>query len=386
MQQGIRMMTGYDVLVIGGGQAGLAAGYHLRHTGLSFAILEGAPEVGGSWPHYYDSLRLFSPISRSSLPELAFPGSRDHYPGRDEVVAYLRQYATQFQLPIITNSFVVRVERTAHGFRVITASGTVYQAHTVIAASGAFHRPHLPELAGQDDFSGQVLHAAAYRNPAPFEGQRVVVVGGGNSAIQIGVELARVAQVTLATRKPIRFRPQKIFGRDVHHWAWLFGLDRRPLGALTTRAATTGVLDTGVYQAAIAADQPERRPMFTRFTPTGVVWADGTEEPVDTVIYATGYRPNLDYLADLGTLDASGQPLHRRGISTTVSGLAYVGLSNQSTYASATLRGVGADAAYVVQHLRRHLHAIDPTHQLRSGGVRRLFGTWRCCAGKEGAV
>ena len=380
------MTTGYDVLVIGGGQAGLAAGYHLRHTGLSFAILEGTPEVGGSWSHYYDSLRLFSPIGRSSLPGLAFPGPRDHYPARDEVVAYLQHYANHFQLPIITGAMVERVERTAHGFRVITASGTVYQARAVIAASGAFHRPHLPELASQDDFSGEVLHAAAYRNTTPFQGQRVVVVGAGNSAIQIGIELARVAHVTLATREPIRFRPQKIFGRDVHHWAWLFGLDRRPLGALTTRAAATGVLDSGVYQAAIAAGHPERRPMFTRFTSTGVVWADGSEEVVDTVIYATGYRPNLDYLANLGALDASGQPLHRRGISTNVSGLAYVGLSNQSTYASATLRGVGPDAAYVVRQLRRHLHAIDTAHQLRTGGVRRLFGTWRCCAGKEGAV
>jgi putative flavoprotein involved in K+ transport len=368
------MTTGYDVLVIGGGQAGLAAGYHLRRAELSFAILEGAPEVGGSWPHYYDSLRLFSPIGRSSLPRLAYPGPRDHYPARDEVVAYLRQYATHFQLPIITDSFVVRVERAAHGFRVITASGTVYQARAVIAASGAFHRPHLPELPGQDDFSGQVHHAAAYCNPTPFEGQRLIVVGAGNSAIQIGVELARVAHVTLATREPIRFRPQKIFGRDVHHWAWLFGLDRRPLGALTTRAAASGVLDTGVYRAAIAAGQPERRPMFTRFTATGVVWADGMEEPVDTVIYATGYRPNLDYLDNLGALDTSGQPLHRRGLSTTVSGLAYVGLSNQSTYASATLRGVGPDAAYVVRHLRHHLHASDPIDQVHAGGVRRLFG------------
>ncbi len=380
------MTTGYDVLVIGGGQAGLAAGYHLRRTGLSFAILEGAPNVGGSWPHYYDSLRLFSPISRSSLPGLVFRGPRDHYPARGEVVAYLQHYAVHFQLPIITKAPIIRVERTARGFRVITASGSVYQARALIAATGAFHRPYTPQLPGQDDFAGRVLHAATYHNPAPFEGQRVVVVGAGNSAIQIGVELAKVAHVTLATREPIRFRPQRIFGQDVHHWAWLFGLDRRPLGALTTRAAATGVLDSGVYQAAIAAGQPEHRPMFTRFTAIGVVWADGTEEPVDTVIYATGYRPNLDYLADLGALDARAQPLHRRGVSTAVSGLAYVGLSNQSTYASATLRGVGPDAAYVVRHLRSHLRAIDPAHQLLGAGIRRLFGAWRCCAGKEGAV
>ncbi len=380
------MTTRYDVLVLGAGQAGLAAGYQLQRARLSFAILEGAPEVGGSWPRYYDSLTLFSPAGRSSLPEMPFPGNRHHYPQRDQVVAYLRAYAHHFQLPIITDTQVVRVERTGQGFLVLTTDGRRYQSRAVIAATGAFHRPHIPKLPGQSDFGGQVLHAAAYRNPAPFQGQRVVVVGAGNSAIQIGVEFAKVARVTLATREPIRFRRQKLLGQDVHHWAWLLGLDRLPLGAWVARAAATGVLDAGVYQAAIAAGQPERRPMFTQFTATGVVWPDGSEEKVDTVIYATGYRPNLDYLTDLGALDAGGRPFHRRGVSTTVPGLAYVGLSNQSTYASATLRGVGPDAAYVVRRLRQHLYASAQGHRTSVGVVGRVFGAWRCCPGKEGTA
>jgi putative flavoprotein involved in K+ transport len=126
--------------------------------------------------------------------------------------------------------------------------------------------------------------------------------------------------------------------------------------------------------------------MFAHFTPSGVVWADGTEEAIDTVIFATGYRPNLDYLADLGALDADGQPRHQRGISTAVPGLAYVGLSNQWTYASTTLRGVGSDAAYVVGQLRWQLRAAKSTQVERPKAARRLFGTWRCCAGKEGTV
>jgi putative flavoprotein involved in K+ transport len=312
-------------------------------------------------------------------------GCSRYYPARDEVVTYLRQYARHFQLPIVTSAYVERVERTDAGFRVITADGTVYQARGLIAATGAFHRPYMPQLPGQEDFTGQVLHAAAYRHLTPFVGQRVVVVGAGNSAIQIGVELARVAHVSLATRAPIQFRRQHIFGRDIHHWAWLLGLDRLPLGPGVAQVASTGVLDTGVYQAAVAAGQPERRPMFTHFTTTGVVWDDDTEEPVDAVIYATGYRPNLNYLAALGALDADAQPLHRRGVSTVVPNLVYVGLSNQWTYASATLRGVGPDAAYVVRHLRERLRAVGPP-QVRTHVVRRLLGGWRCCAGKEGAL
>src|SRR5215212_6910076 len=108
------MTTLYDVLVIGGGQAGLAAGYHLQRAGVSFAILEGTSDVGGSWPHYYNSLRLFSPAGRSSLPGMPFPGKPQHYPARDEVVAYLRHYTRHSELPIITNASVIGVERSTH--------------------------------------------------------------------------------------------------------------------------------------------------------------------------------------------------------------------------------------------------------------------------------
>lgn len=380
------MTKPYDVLVIGGGQAGLAAGYHLQRAGLFFAILEGRSDVGGAWPHYYDSLRLFSPASRSSLPGMPFPGQPHHYPTRDAVVAYLRHYARHFALPIVTDVQVVQVERTMEGFRVRTRGGTLYHARSIIAATGAFHRPNLPSLPGQDTFTGRLLHAATYRNPTSFEGQRVLVVGAGNSAIQIAVELARVAHVTLATREPIRFRRQKLLGQDIHHWAWLLGLDRLPLGIFRGKAAAIGVLDTGVYQAAIAAGKPDRRPIFTQFTSTGVVWPDRTAEPIDTVIYATGYRPNLDYLADLGAVDTNGQPLHRRGMSMRVPGLAYVGLANQWTYASATLRGVGPDAAYIVQQMQRQLRMVSPTVNQRVRIMQRLFGSWRCCTGNEGAV
>jgi putative flavoprotein involved in K+ transport len=380
------MTKPYDVLVIGGGQAGLATGYHLQRAGVSFAILEGTSDVGGSWPHYYDSLRLFSPAGRSSLPGMPFPGGPQHYPARDEVVAYLRHYARHFALPVVTDARVVRVERTALGFRISTSSGTIYHARSIIAATGAFHRPYTPQLPGQESFVGRVLHAATYQEPASFAGERVLVVGAGNSAIQIAVELAKVAQVTLATREPIRFRRQKLFGQDIHHWAWLLGLDRLPLGIVRGKAAAIGVLDTGAYQAAITAGKPDRRPLFTRFTSAGVVWPDAPEEPIDTVIYATEYQPNLDYLAELGALDTNGQPLHQRGISTTVPGLAYVGLSNQWTYASATIRGVGPDAAYIVQRLQRYLRHVAPAPVEQASLLQRLFSNWRCCIGKEGAV
>jgi putative flavoprotein involved in K+ transport len=344
----------YDVLVIGAGQAGLAAGYHLQRAGLHFAILEAGPGPHGSWPHYYAGLTLFSPARYSSLPGLPFPGDPAHYPARAEVVAYLAAYAARFGLPVVPHTQVTQVRRQEGAFVVTAADGAIYQARSLIAATGAFSRPFSPAFPGQDQFAGRLLHAAGYQTPAPFAGQRVVVVGAGNSAVQIAVELATVAQVTLATRRPVRFRPQQPGGRDIHFWMHWLGFDSLPLGRWFDLPAPSGVLDTGRYQAALAAQRPDQRPVFQAFTPDGVVWADGTREPVDTVLCATGYNPNLDYLTPLGALDATGQARQRAGISQTVPGLYYVGLSGQRTLASATLRGVGADAAIVVRHLQRH--------------------------------
>jgi putative flavoprotein involved in K+ transport len=354
------MSTLYDTLVIGGGQAGLATGYHLQRAGLRFAILEAGPGPHGSWPHYYASLTLFSPARYSRLPGLPFPGNLAHYPSRAAVVAYLAGYASHFGLPVIPQTRVTHVSRADGIFVVGTADGRTYPARSLVAATGAFSRPFLPAFPGQAEFGGRLLHAATYQTPAPFAGQRVVVVGAGNSAVQIAVELAEVARVTLASRRPVRFRPQQPLGRDIHFWMRWLGFDSLPLGRWWDLPAPMGVLDSGRYQAALAAGRPDPRPLFRTFTPTGVEWADGTREGVDAVICATGYRPNLDYLAALDALDAQGQARQRDGISRMVAGLYYMGLSGQRTFASATLRGVGPDAAAVVRHLRHYLHERSP--------------------------
>lgn len=350
-----------DVIVIGGGQAGLAAGYHLKQSGLTFTILEASAQPAGSWPHYYDSLKLFSPARYSSLPGLPFPGDSERYPLRDEVIAYLTAYAAHLNLPITTNTRVQEVRRQDNTFYLTTTSGTVYQARSVIAATGSFSRPALPRLFGQESFMGKIIHAASYKQPAPYSGKRVVVVGAGNSAVQIAAELAQTATVILATHTPINFTEQRILGRDIHFWFKVTGFDKLPIPSRTGRkksAKGPRVLDTGVYRAAIEAGKPEHRVMFTRFTPYGVVWADGTPEQVDAVIFATGYQPNLDFLSGLGALDDDGQAIHKAGISV-VPGVYFVGLSGQRSFSSATLRGVGADANYVIAHLGRYLRQIQ---------------------------
>jgi putative flavoprotein involved in K+ transport len=358
------MPISYDTLVVGAGQAGLAAGYYLRQANLRFAILEAGSGPAGAWSNYYDSLRLFSPARYSGLPGLPFPGAPDRYPTREEVIGYLRDYTASFRLPVIANSSVEEVHKVHKGFEAVAGSGATFGAHTIIAATGSFNRPYRPQLAGQERYRGHILHSADYRGPAPFRNRRVVVVGGGNSGVQIAVELAQVAHVTMATRGPLKFVPQRILGRDIHFWAQLSGVAWLPFGRWRDLREVTPVLDTGAYARAIAQGRPDHRLMFSAFTEEGVRWPDGSTEPVDAVIYATGYRPNFDYLRGLDALDAGGRPIQRAGVSRTTPGLYFVGVAAQRTLTSATLRGVGPDARYVVGHLRRYLDRVgynDPT-------------------------
>lgn len=346
--------TMFDAIVIGAGQAGLATGYWLQRAGLDFTLLEQSAAPVGAWPRYYNSLTLFTPARFSALPGLPFPGLPDHYPTRDETSAYLQAYAARWRLPIRTDCAVQRVERRGDHF-VIYATNETFTARSVIAATGTFGRPYTPPIAGLHEFRGRVLHAADYCDPTPFRDQRVVVVGAGNSAVQIGVELAQVARVSLGTRRPIRWVPQRILGKDVTALAHQFGVDRLPLGRLMPLHEYGGVIDTGAYQAAFRAARLERRPMFRRCTETGVAWPDGKEEVIDTVLFATGYRPDLAFLAPLKVLNERGRVRQRGGISTHVPGLYFVGMPAQRSISSATLRGVGPDARVVARRLLRFL-------------------------------
>ena len=344
-----------DVVVIGAGQSGLTAARTLQAHGISPVVLEAGPEPAGSWPHYYDSLSLFSPARYSAMPGLGFPGDPGHYPHRDEVVAYLRRYAASLGADIRTHTPVTAVE--AHGqagFLVRTATGKTIHAAGVVAATGSFGSPYLPALPGQDTFTGRLLHVAGYRSPHQHAGERVVVVGGGNSAVQVGYELAQVATVTLATRHPVNFHPQRRGGHDLHYWLVTGGFDLLPPEWLSHYLGDRWVVDTGKYRHALETGQLDRRPMFIAFGTDGVVWPDGTRERVDSVVFATGYRPHLNYLSPLGALDG-GLPLHCGGISATHPGLVYLGLEFQRSFSSNTLRGVHRDAEHVIPPLAAHV-------------------------------
>jgi putative flavoprotein involved in K+ transport len=340
-----------EVVVIGAGQSGLAAARALQARGISPVVLEAGDRTAGSWPCYYDSLKAFSPAGFNAMPGMPFPGDPDRYPARDEVANYLDKYAAALDVEIHTRTRVVTVSKTDSEFVAVTADGQRLRAAGIVAASGSFSTPYRPAFPGQESFTGELSHVAEYRNPAPYAGKRVVVVGAGDSAAQVANELAPVAKVTVAARHPLQFIPQRIGGQDVHHWLAETGFDALPAAWLEKITGGSVITDSVGFQQTLADGLLDMRPMFTGLDGDHVVWNQYERERADAVILATGYRPSLGYLRDLGALDPSGAPRHAGGISTTHLGLVYLGLEYQRSFASNTLRGVSADASAVIAPL-----------------------------------
>lgn len=344
----------YDVIVIGAGQAGLASAHALQKAGLRYVVLEAGERAAGSWPSYYDSLTLFSPARYSSLPGLPFPGDPDRYPLKQEVIDYLESYARHFALTISYGAKVTKVERHGDEFAVLTETGMRWHARAVIVASGPFNQPNIPDFPGLADFKGQVLHSSAYRRPADIGGQKVAVVGAGNSAAQIAYELAQSHEVILTSRQPPHFIRQRILGRDIHFWLRLTGYDNVPLGHWHRASKSVPVLDTGRYQAALADGRVVWKSLFERLDEQGARWGEELVT-IDTLLLATGFRHQPPFLEGLAGLDAATAAQQEGGISSHVPGLYFVGVSWQRAHDSATLRGVGADARHVVKHIQRLL-------------------------------
>jgi putative flavoprotein involved in K+ transport len=349
------------VIIVGGGQSGLAAARALLDLGIDPLILEAGERPTGSWPRYYDSLRVFSPAAFSAFPGTPFPGDADDYPTRDQVAAYIAHYAESLGVEIRVRTRVETVRQVDGGFTVRTTDGEELSTPGLVAASGSFDNPYTPDIPGLDTFTGEVLHIADYQAPDPYDGKRVVVVGGANSAVQVGYELSEMAATTLATLDPLFLLDQRPDGRDLHHLLAETGFDDLPPAWLIHVIQGVPALDTGPYHQAVASGRLGRRDMFDRLDGDAVIWSDGSREPVDVILFATGYRPSLSYLHDLGALDADGMPLHTGGISTTHPGLVYVGLEFQRSFSSNTLRGVHRDAEHVARPLAAHVNGAAAT-------------------------
>ena len=356
----------FDVVIIGGGQAALAVAYFLRRTPLSFIILDAQEEPGGAWRHGWNSLRLFSPATWSSIPGWMMPPSQDGYPSRDHVVAYLKQYEQRYQFPVVRPVQITRVERTETGLRV-HAPDRQWDARVVVSATGTWSHPYIPRYPDAALFAGRQLHSADYVEACPFAGKKVLVVGGGNSGAQILAEVSKIAETTWVTPVEPLFLPDEVDGRVLFERAterWKAQQEGRvidqPVGGLGDIVMVPPVVEArerNVLQAV--------RP-FERFTRNGVIWADGRESAVDVVIWCTGFRPALQHLATLGVLNNEGRVEVEGTHSIQQPGLWLVGYGEWTGSASATLIGVTRTARSTVGEIVAFLAAPSTAEALKA--------------------
>ena len=350
-----------DVIVIGAGQAGLSLAWHLTQQGRRFLLLDAAPELGHVWRSRWDSLRLFSPAQYDSLPGMDFPARADTYPTKDQVADYLAEYATRFELPLLLGTAVTRLEQRADRFAVHTSQGTL-RARQVVVATGPFQDPVIPTVADGLNASVLQLHSAGYRNPDQIPPGPVVVVGAGNSGLQIADELTDDHHVTLAVgARPLEL-PQRILDRDLFWWLSKLGLITETADSLLAkRMQARGDLIIGSSIKALRRRGVTIRPRVVSTSAEAVTFADGTSVQPRTVIWATGFRVDYSWIEVPGILSEEGQVVHLRGV-TDVPGLYFLGLPWQHTRGSALLGFVKHDAAWLAGQIE-HRRAVPGVEQ-----------------------
>jgi len=356
-----------DTIVIGAGQAGLSAGYHLAHRGLHFLILDADTRIGDHWRERWDTLKLYSPARYDSLPGMPFPAPSSHWPTGGEMADYLEAYARRFDLPVRSGTRVLRVEPDAGGFIVSTADGERFAARQVIVATGPFRHPNVPAFAAGLDPSIRQLHSHDYRNPAQLTAGAVLVVGLSHSGADIAFEVADAGHRTIMSGKSHGQMPMKVTDSKRAMLGWPFvefffshvATMRTPIGRRMRREirkgggpllrVRLGDLDrAGVerHDAKVVGVQ-DGRPML----------ADGTVLDVANVIWATGYQPDYSFVA-APIVGDDGWPIEERGVSPTVQGLYFLGVPFQYAFTSMLVAGAGRDASFIVEEIAKRVASL----------------------------
>ena len=347
----------YSTVVVGGGQAGLAAAHFLSQAGDNYLILDAGPGFGNSWRLRWDSLRLFTPAKFNGLPGTPFPAADFYFPSKEEAGAYLEAYAQRLDPPVQFNTPVDSLACDDEGF-VLGARGRRYSASRVIVATGAYQAPSIPAFAAQLDPKIIQMHSSSYKNPDQLPQGSILVVGAGNSGAEIAVELAKAGRdVWLAGRDVGRIpadRVGQMLGGRPYWWLISRLLSvHTPIGRRVRKASLThgtpliglrpsAVVSAGVRRGARVADISRGMPRL----------ADGQRLDVAGVVWATGYRPDYHWI-QMPIFDEYGYPRHDRGMVPEVPGLYFLGLPFQTSLSSTLLGGVGADAGVLAEHLSR---------------------------------
>ncbi len=368
--------------MIGAGPAGLASSRELARAGIRHLVLERGETIGHTWVHLYDGLVLHTGKHLSALPGMPFPSSTPLFPSRDDFVEYLRLYARRFDVPVQTGADVESVTRSNEHWSVGLRGGVAMRSRVIIVATGIVSNPHAPEISHRERFNGHVIHSVEYRRPELFAGHRVLVVGAGNSSGEIAAELAGAgAHVTVAIRSGARVVPRELLGVPIQYLGAL--LDMLPAPILRRAMRMTSAISNR-FRGASAIPPPGDNPCaavpligfhltdglksgriqlrraLREFTTDGVRFVDGSEQPFDTVILATGYRAALGMFGSSIALDRCGFGARsNRVISTDSPDLYFVG----HNYGPAGgLRNIGRDARLAARLIASRSRGSGRTH------------------------
>jgi putative flavoprotein involved in K+ transport len=342
----------FDVIVIGGGQAGLSAGYHLARRGLSFVILEAQARIGDSWRRRWDSLKLFTPAQFDGLDGMRFPARSGTFPTKDQMADYLADYARHFRLPVRNGVTVSSVSRAA-GRYLVQAGDALFEADHVVVAMANYQQAVVPDFARGLDGAITQIHTGVYRNPGQLRDGAVLVVGAGNSGAEIALELSRSRKVLLAGEEvgEVPFRIESFLGRHL-------------LSRLVLRLAFHRFLTTDTVRGRRMRDAHGPAPLIrTRYRDlkaAGVerlgrimgvehgrpVLEDGRVLDVANIVWCTGFAPDYSWI-DLPVFDGEGRPVHQRGVAAGETGLYFLGLNFLYAMSSTMIHGVGRDARHV---------------------------------------
>lgn len=345
-----------QTVVIGGGQAGLATGYHLTRLGREHVILDAGDRVGDSWRNRWDSLRLFTPAKFNGLPGMRFPAKRTSFPTKDEMADFLETYAERFELPVRTGYRVERLARNGDGF-VVSAGGRRIVADNVVVASGAHQVPRIPACANELDDDIVQLHSNEYHSPDQLQDGGTLIVGVGNSGAEIALDVAHLGPTWLSgtpsAQLPFKHGPMlartvmpviRFMGHRVMTVRTPMGRKIRPkfikMAAPLIRTKTKHLEAAGVERVGRTVGAEGGLP---------VVEGDRVLD-VANVVWCTGHFPGFDWI-DLPIIGSDGQPRQRRGVVEGEPGLYFVGLKFQYAMSSDVILGVGRDAKYVAEHL-----------------------------------
>jgi putative flavoprotein involved in K+ transport len=348
----------FETVVVGGGQAGLATGYHLHQRGREFVILDASERVGDAWRARWDSLRLYSPASHDGLPGMRFPARRTSYPTTHEMADFLESYAAAHELPVRSRTRVETLGKEGDRF-VLTCGERTFEAENVVVATGVMQKPSIPSFAPELDPRITQLHSSDYRNPRQLQPGAALVVGASHSGADIAFEVAPDHHTVLSgpdtgqipapvdtRRGRMGFRLLAFAGKHVLTMDTPVGRKMRQHvrhgGAPLLRHRGKELRKAGVERtlsrvAGVEAGRP--------------VLDDGRVLDVQNVVWCTGFRPDFSWIEVPFDREDDGYPVQYRGAVASAPGLYFVGLLFLHSFTSMLVYGADRDTRRVVEHL-----------------------------------